>query len=243
MTVAGDSEAAKVVEAANARYAALLTTKQAADKYTDQETQTLAPLHKAREVQAGILTTTATGCQATIWDLADTYDLLEQATALQAAAGGEGGAGGEGTGGGAAAAGTGPGAVTVGQLAGAVARGEGYGAGVGGGSRSTNPQMGHSFARTESTANSTIMASWAHNPMVARVTGMMPGSMGGNRPTDSARTSATGEGAAAWSPAVHAWLWCSLGGAPKGASASNAHSVTHRMSPVRSPMHKSCHTP
>jgi hypothetical protein len=39
ITVAGDSEEAKVVEDSNKRYSQLLATKAAADKYTDQETQ------------------------------------------------------------------------------------------------------------------------------------------------------------------------------------------------------------
>ncbi|GFH26849.1 WD_REPEATS_REGION domain-containing protein, partial [Haematococcus lacustris] len=77
VTIAGDSEEAKVVEAANKRYTQLLAQRAATDRYTDQEVQTLNPLKKAREVQSSILATSSTGCQAAAWDIADSHTALE----------------------------------------------------------------------------------------------------------------------------------------------------------------------
>ncbi|KAG2453598.1 hypothetical protein HYH02_001816 [Chlamydomonas schloesseri] len=81
VTVAMDTEEAKQVEEANRRYANLLHTKQATDKYVDAEAQTLVALKKTREAQSAMLVTRASGTQATAWDIADTFRALDEATA------------------------------------------------------------------------------------------------------------------------------------------------------------------
>lgn len=81
VTVAIDSEEAKLVEEANKRYANLLQTKQAADKYVDAEAQTLVALQKSREVQSAVLKTMATSVQATAWDISDQFRLLDEGAA------------------------------------------------------------------------------------------------------------------------------------------------------------------
>lgn len=61
-----------------ARYAALLTVKQAADRFVDAEVQTLDLLKKSREVQSSVYAVADTQCQAATWDIADTYARLEE---------------------------------------------------------------------------------------------------------------------------------------------------------------------
>ncbi|EFJ40856.1 hypothetical protein VOLCADRAFT_77807 [Volvox carteri f. nagariensis] len=81
VTVAMDTEEAKAVEEANRRYANLLHTKQATDKYVDAEAQTLVALTKSRDVQSAVLVTRNTGMQATAWDISDTFRALDEAAA------------------------------------------------------------------------------------------------------------------------------------------------------------------
>jgi len=178
VTVAADSEEAKAVEEANKRYANLLMAKQAADKYNDVEVQTLDLLKKNREVQSSVLHVTTTSCQATPWDIADTYRAME-----------EGGGDGDDIGGGVP-----PGLQSIGQLAGSVARGDGYSmAAAGSSSTGGQSRMGNSLAsfagglqRTESmsTANfgrrSTMQtgmsSTWGGNTSYNTVPGVVPGS-------------------------------------------------------------------
>lgn len=78
MTVALDSDAALEVVEGNRRYNALLLTKQGADRYSDQEAQTLEAMKKSREVQSSVLVTVSCECQATQWDISDTYAQLDE---------------------------------------------------------------------------------------------------------------------------------------------------------------------
>lgn len=79
VTVAMDGDDAAAVEESNARYGTLLAAKQAADNYADAAAQTLNLMTKAREVQSAVLETASAECQATVWDIADTYCELEGA--------------------------------------------------------------------------------------------------------------------------------------------------------------------
>ncbi|GFR43755.1 hypothetical protein Agub_g4867 [Astrephomene gubernaculifera] len=81
VTVAMDTEEAKAVEEANRRYANLLSTKQATDKYVDAEAQTLVALKKSRDVQSAVMSTRAVAVQATAWDISDTFRALDEAAA------------------------------------------------------------------------------------------------------------------------------------------------------------------
>ncbi|KAG2499039.1 hypothetical protein HYH03_003224 [Edaphochlamys debaryana] len=81
VTVAMDTDEAKTVEEANRRYANLLHTKQATDKYVDAEAQTLSALKKSRDVQSAVLCCKASAVQATAWDIADTFRALDEAAA------------------------------------------------------------------------------------------------------------------------------------------------------------------
>ncbi|GIL70976.1 hypothetical protein Vretimale_4066 [Volvox reticuliferus] len=81
VTVAMDTEEAKAVEEANRRYANLLHTKQATDKYVDAEAQTLVALTKSRDVQSAVLVTRSAAVQATAWDISDTFRALDEAAA------------------------------------------------------------------------------------------------------------------------------------------------------------------
>lgn len=107
VTVAGDSEEAKVVEEANRRYSKLLAAKISTDRYADSETQTLELLKKSREVQSRVMNTATTECQATRWDIADAAAENGRSKAIQ-----------EHT--------LGSELPSVGELAGGVARGSAY---------------------------------------------------------------------------------------------------------------------
>ncbi|GAX75644.1 hypothetical protein CEUSTIGMA_g3088.t1 [Chlamydomonas eustigma] len=138
VTVAADSEEAKVVEEANKRYNALLTLKQAADNYTDAETQTLDLLKKNREVQSAVMRTSSTACQATVWDITDTYKALNGAGATEGEEAGAGHAG----------------LPSISLLASAVGRGGNYasaGAGVSGATRSRGHNSNSNSRRTTMT--------------------------------------------------------------------------------------------
>jgi hypothetical protein len=78
VTVAADSEEAKAVEEANKRYAALLNLKLGADKFADNESQTLDLLRKGREVQSEAEKAVEFECQATVWDIADAMDAIAE---------------------------------------------------------------------------------------------------------------------------------------------------------------------
>ena len=81
ITVAFDSDEAKVVEEANKRYSALLTLKLGADKFADNESQTLDLLRKGKEVQSEVAKSVEFQCQASVWDIADAMDAAEGVSA------------------------------------------------------------------------------------------------------------------------------------------------------------------
>lgn len=82
VTVALDTDEAKAVEEANRRYATLLHTKGATDKYVEAEAQTLGALKKSRDVQSSVLASRAVAVQATAWDIADTFRALDEVGAV-----------------------------------------------------------------------------------------------------------------------------------------------------------------
>lgn len=83
VTVALDTDEAKAVEEANRRYATLLHTKGATDKYVEAEAQTLGALKKSRDVQSAVSASRAVSVQATAWDIADTFRALDEVGAVE----------------------------------------------------------------------------------------------------------------------------------------------------------------
>jgi hypothetical protein len=73
VAVAVDSEEGMQVAAANTAYEAHLADADRADKYANACSQTLVPLMKHREVQSGTSSSAAAACQATAYDLHDSY--------------------------------------------------------------------------------------------------------------------------------------------------------------------------
>ncbi|WIA16426.1 hypothetical protein OEZ85_013115 [Tetradesmus obliquus] len=81
VVVAADSAEGSQVAAANSQYAAQLAARDASDKFTASSCQTLVPLRKHREVQSGTSSSSDAGCQASRWDIDDSYAALERSSA------------------------------------------------------------------------------------------------------------------------------------------------------------------
>ncbi|KAK3288194.1 hypothetical protein CYMTET_4329 [Cymbomonas tetramitiformis] len=71
--VANDSPEAAAVEEANERYRTLLKDKEGSEMFVEVATQTLNTLYKNREIQTQVEGVSGTGCQATGWDIIDSF--------------------------------------------------------------------------------------------------------------------------------------------------------------------------
>lgn len=76
VVVAADSAEGAKVAAANQQYAAQVAARDGSDRYTASVSQTLVPLKKHREVQSGGNSNVDTACQASRWDIEDSYAAL-----------------------------------------------------------------------------------------------------------------------------------------------------------------------